>query len=191
MLRWQRPQTLQIDSTSNDEESRALRYYCDHVAPFIAGPTDPYFWTHLVVQFTNFEPAVKHSVIAIGLLYGNIQTGVNPHMDSLALRHYNAAIYELKPVENKGLVLLVCVLFVCIELLQSSSEAAIGHLNHGVAILESSDTESGIREHLLPIFRRLCLLPISSRASNSEVFDPEICRCPIPTSFVTFASTLR
>ncbi|KAF5486550.1 Aspercryptin biosynthesis cluster-specific transcription regulator atnN [Colletotrichum fructicola] len=69
VLRWQRPQTLQIDSSTSGEEARALQYYCEHVAPFIAGPTDPYFWTHLAVQFINREPAVKHSVIAIGLLH--------------------------------------------------------------------------------------------------------------------------
>ncbi|KAH0429106.1 hypothetical protein CcaCcLH18_08603 [Colletotrichum camelliae] len=106
VLRWQRPQTLQIDSSTNGEEARALQYYCEHVAPFIAGPTDPYFWTHLVVQFVNREPAVKHSVIAIGLLYGNMDGGTNTQLDGVALSHYNAAIFELKSVQNdnNGLV---------------------------------------------------------------------------------------
>ncbi|KAF4844169.1 Aspercryptin biosynthesis cluster-specific transcription regulator atnN [Colletotrichum siamense] len=117
VLRWQRPQTLQIDSSTNGEEARALQYYCEHVAPFIAGPTDPYFWTHLVVQFVNREPAVKHSVIAIGLLYGNMNGGTNTHLDGVALSHYNAAIFELKSLQddNNGIALVVCLLFVSNE----------------------------------------------------------------------------
>ncbi|KAF5507744.1 Aspercryptin biosynthesis cluster-specific transcription regulator atnN [Colletotrichum aenigma] len=109
VLRWQRPQTLQIDSSTNGEEARALQYYCEHVAPFIAGPTDPYYWTHLVVQFVNREPAVKHSVIAIGLLYGNMDGGTNTHLDGVALSHYNAAIFELNSLQNdnNGLVLVL------------------------------------------------------------------------------------
>ncbi|KAF6824328.1 C6 zinc finger domain protein [Colletotrichum plurivorum] len=187
VLRWQRPQTLQYEgSSSSDEEARALQYYCERVAPVLAGPTNPYFWTHLVVQFSNFEPAVKHSVIAIGLLFGDLEAGIDPHLDEVALRHYNAAIFELKPVQNKGLVLLVCLLFVCIELLQSNRDGAVRHCNHGLAILEISCSQPWIREHLLPIFRRLSLLPAMYGSPGHEFPDLAILRCPLPTAFADY-----
>ncbi|KAK1846732.1 C6 zinc finger domain protein [Colletotrichum chrysophilum] len=189
VLRWQRPQTLQIDSSTSGEEARALQYYCEHVAPFIAGPTDPYFWTHLVVQFINREPAVKHSVIAIGLLYGNMNGGTNTHLDGVALSHYNAAIFELKSLQNdnNGLALVVCLLFVCIELLQSNTEAAVRHCNHGLAMLESSCSKPVVRDHLLPIFRRLNMLPSFPGTSYFNNTGATICRCPVPASFDSFA----
>ncbi|TDZ25955.1 Aspercryptin biosynthesis cluster-specific transcription regulator atnN [Colletotrichum orbiculare MAFF 240422] len=186
VIRWQRPQTLRFENAANDEEARALQNYVENVAPFIAGPTDPYFWTHLVVQFSNFEPAVRHSVVAISLLFEDLQNGLDPRLDEVALRHYNAAIFELKPVQNRGLVLIVCLLFVCIEMLRSNAEAAVRHYNHGLAILDSSSSQSWIRDHLVPIFRRLAQLPfLFSR--EPRLPDPEICKCQIPTSFTTFA----
>ncbi|RMJ16623.1 hypothetical protein CDV36_003772 [Fusarium kuroshium] len=80
-------------------------------------------------------------------------------MSKLALQHYNAAIQGLKTTQSDVLALLGCVLFICIELLQSNNETAIRHCAHGMAILERCDN-AWAREHLAPIFRRISVLPL-------------------------------
>ncbi|KAH0424950.1 C6 zinc finger domain protein [Colletotrichum camelliae] len=86
--------------------------------------------------------------------YSNVKPLVNI---SLALTHYNAAIKELMSITDQGLVLLICVLFICIELSQSDRDAALRHYRHGNAILKSFDSGhlSWIDEWLRPQFHRL------------------------------------
>ncbi|KAF3059285.1 hypothetical protein GL218_05153 [Daldinia childiae] len=187
-LLWNRPRQLfqSIDSAS---EGRALHFFCEKTAQFLSGATDPYFWTHLVMQFSNFEPAVRHSVIAISSLYEQFQaegekshSGVQLRDNSLALQHYNAAIRELKTTDNHPLVLLVCILFICIEFLQSNKEAAIQHCKHGIALLEDANY-SWAREHLLPVFRRLSSFPFFFGTGSIDFPDLVSVNSPLPTSF--------
>ncbi|KAL7622594.1 hypothetical protein AAE478_008104 [Parahypoxylon ruwenzoriense] len=127
---------------------------------------DPYFWTHLVMQFSTFEPAVRYSVVAISSLYEQMHSGPRPARllapadNRLALTHYNSAIRELRSMDNEPLVLLVCILFVCIEILLGNRETAIQHCKHGVFILENvKNSYSWAKEHLSPVFRRMTLIP--------------------------------
>ncbi|KAI0850567.1 hypothetical protein F5Y00DRAFT_33329 [Daldinia vernicosa] len=191
-LLWNRPRQLfqSIDSAS---EGRALHFFCEKTAQFLSGATDPYFWTHLVMQFSNFEPAVRHSVIAISSLYEQFQaegekshSGVQLRDNSLALQHYNAAIRELKTTDNQPLVLLVCILFICIEFLQSNKETAIQHCKHGIALLDNANY-SWAREHLLPVFRRLSSFPFFFGAGTIDFPDLVFVDSPLPTSFDNYA----
>ncbi|KAI1214177.1 uncharacterized protein F4807DRAFT_407004 [Annulohypoxylon truncatum] len=190
-LLWHRPRQLfqSIDSAS---EGRALQYFCEQTAQFLSGATDPYFWTHLVMQFSNFEPAVRHSVVAISSLYEQFQDKSASHSDvqlkdnSLALQHYNAAIRELKTTDNQPLVLLVCVLFICIEFLQSNKEAAIQHCKHGIALLENTNY-AWAREHLVPVFRRLSVFPYFFGVGSADFPDLVFVNEPLPETFNTWA----
>ncbi|KAJ3566062.1 hypothetical protein NPX13_g7275 [Xylaria arbuscula] len=110
------------------------------------------------------EPAVRHSVIAAASLYEqahNHRDSITPlSNDDLVLSHYNSAIRHLKTMENESLVLLVCVVFVCIESLRGNRAAATAHSQHGISILRRvEETFPWVREHLSPIFRRLSVLP--------------------------------
>ncbi|CAI0642807.1 unnamed protein product [Colletotrichum noveboracense] len=147
-------------------ENRAIQFFSEMVGPNLSGPTEPYFWTHLVLQSSTCEPAVRHSLIAISSLYEDISKArtneffsrVDPlHLNSLALTHYNAAIKELVNITDQGLVLLICVLFICIELLQSDRDAALRHYRYGNAILDLFDPEdtSWVCQWLRPQFHRL------------------------------------
>ncbi|KAK1534525.1 uncharacterized protein CCOS01_03277 [Colletotrichum costaricense] len=180
------------------QESRALHFFCEIVGPNLPGATDPYFWTHLVIQFSRYEPAVRHSIFAISSLYEGVTGAQGSPFDvgseqiqdnALALRHYNAAINQLTVMENQGLVLLVCLLFICIEFLQSNRETALRHCAHGTAILASSDSTSykWVRQYLTPLFRRLSALPFFFGSGPSDMLDLSISRCPIPDFFNTFS----
>ncbi|KAI0379043.1 hypothetical protein F5Y04DRAFT_290737 [Hypomontagnella monticulosa] len=185
-LSWHRPRQL-FPNIDDAQERRALEFFIK-AAPSLSGPTDPYFWTHLVVQFSTFEPAVRHSVVAISSLYEQIQNdpdSVHPLVDNrLALGHYNSAIRRLKSMENEPLVLLVCVLFVCIEFLLRNREAAISHCNHAVRILENVEAcYPWTKEYLAPIIRRLTMFPFFFTLDGSD-FPPLLgLEDQIPPSF--------
>lgn len=110
------------------------------------------------------EPAVRHSVVAVGSLYEQIRhhrdmDSLLPD-DNLVLSHYNAAIQHLKTMKNESLVLLVCILFVCIEFLRGNRAAATEHCQHGISILKRvEETFPWAKQYLSPIFRRLSVLP--------------------------------
>ncbi|KAK2002529.1 hypothetical protein LX36DRAFT_678257 [Colletotrichum falcatum] len=189
-LRLMRPQSLFPDIGM--QESRALQYFCEMVSPNLPGTTDPYFWTHLVVQFSRYEPAARHSIIAISSLYEDIVRGEdNPsgvlshqnHNNIITLRHYNAAIKELKEIQSPGLVLLVCILFICLEVLQGNRDAAVRHCTHGIAILAGSESASltWVREYLVPLFRRLTTLPFFLRPKEANELDLAIPRYWLPS----------
>ncbi|KAK1593628.1 uncharacterized protein LY79DRAFT_514058 [Colletotrichum navitas] len=175
------------------QESRALEYFCNMVSPNLPGATDPYFWTHLVVQFSQYEPAVRHSIIAISSLYEDIVREEDSPLGSLVhrrqnsiiiLRHYNAAIKELKEMQNPGLVLLVCILFICLEVLQGNRDVALRHCTHGIAILAGPEPSSlnWVREYLMPLFRRLTTLPFFFKSKEADGLDLTISRYTPPPS---------
>ncbi|KAJ8104836.1 hypothetical protein ONZ43_g7668 [Nemania bipapillata] len=110
------------------------------------------------------EPAVRHSVVAVGSLYEQAyrlrDLTTLPPDGKIVLSHYNAAIRHLKTMKNESLVLLVCILFVCIEFLRDQRTAAIEHCQHGISILKRvEESFPWAKEYLSPLFRRLSVLP--------------------------------
>ncbi|KAF9873169.1 C6 zinc finger domain protein [Colletotrichum karsti] len=168
-LAWYRPQQL----TAHDQrEGRAFQFFSHMVGPVLSGPTDSYFWTHLVVQFSHFEPAVRHAVLAISSLYEDFHGGQRvtrqKEGNAFAIRHYSAAIERIKGAQDEQLVLLVCILFVCVEYLQGDVEAALRHCKHGILILNKVGCSSWARQYLMPIFRRLSFISFFLGAKPSD-----------------------
>ncbi|KAI1775988.1 hypothetical protein F4818DRAFT_415670 [Hypoxylon cercidicola] len=189
-LSWHRPRHL-FSNVNDASERRSLSFFCQAAGPLLSGPMDPYFWTHLVMQFSTFEPAVRHSVVAISSLYEQMHSSSGSGKiladDRLALRHYNSAIRQLKLMNNEPLVLLVCVLFICIEFLQGNREAAIQHCKHGVFILQNVEASyPWTREYISPIFRRLTMFPFFFGLDSTSF--PKLLGLDdqIPSSFTTF-----
>ncbi|KPM41495.1 hypothetical protein AK830_g5080 [Neonectria ditissima] len=181
-----------IAAVGSPAEGRALQFFGDTAGPFLSGAMDPQFWTQLVMQFSGFEPAVKHSVVAISALYEQVHAETRSEVrlgdNRLALRHYNAAIRELKAMDNPSVVLLVCVLFTCIECLQSNREAAIRHCKSGIAILENAPSvHPWAKEHLMPIFRRLSIVPFFFGTGVADFPSLVSWRGPVPAVFSSFS----
>ncbi|KAF5024562.1 hypothetical protein F66182_3325 [Fusarium sp. NRRL 66182] len=115
------------------------------------------------------EPAVRHSVVAISLLYeqlprfsAHLPSDQDQHRERLILSHYNAAISQLRPMtspEKVPLVLVVCILFIGIEMLRSNTHAAIQHCKHGIQLLANCADYQWINQHVQPVYRRLSLFP--------------------------------
>ncbi|TDZ28380.1 putative sterigmatocystin biosynthesis P450 monooxygenase stcS [Colletotrichum spinosum] len=150
--------------TVAEPELRALSFFRTVVAPVLAGPLDDSFWTQLVNQVSHQEKAAKHAVLTISSLYEKFKE--NP-MDRLAgeknlfaVTNYNQAIRYLRTTDNQETVLLVCILFVCIDMLRGECKGAIDHCRHGINILNSVHHKSAfIRDHLEPAFCRLGVFP--------------------------------
>ncbi|TDZ49627.1 putative sterigmatocystin biosynthesis P450 monooxygenase stcS [Colletotrichum trifolii] len=150
--------------TVAEPELRALSFFRTVVAPVLAGPLDDLFWTQLVNQVSHQEKAAKHAVLTISSLYEKFKE--NP-LDRLAgeknlfaVTNYNQAIRHLRTTDNQETVLLVCILFVCIDMLRGECKGAIDHCRHGINILNSVHHKSAfVRDHLEPAFCRLGVFP--------------------------------
>ncbi|KAF4472632.1 Transcriptional regulatory moc3 [Fusarium albosuccineum] len=108
---------------------------------------------------THSEPTVRHAVLAISSLYEGFDPvrADEPRTDRFAVSHYNKAISLLAndSEPNMNNVLVVCVLFVCIELLRGNREAAISHASHGVHLLNTL----GHNLRLATIFSQIGIFP--------------------------------
>ena len=131
---------------ANSQEARSFQYFQLRAAPDLSGYFDSGFFSHLILQVSCAEPAVWHAVIALGSLFRSFEVAsFGPRLavaqDYFAVRHYNQAVRHLvmkmsqKNTESIEVTLMVCLLFICIELLQGNYDKAIGHLKSGLSIM--------------------------------------------------------
>lgn len=174
-------------------EGRALQFFQEVVGPALSGPADDYFWNQLLLQFSHYEPAVRHATIAVSAMYEQLQGRhdlplLAPQDILSALRHYNAAIQHLVSEHNEALTLLVCVLFICTEFMQGNEVAAIRHCRHGITIFNKAGASyPWLQQHLFPILCRLSVMPLFFGTSVSSFPAINGLYAPIPTSFGSLA----
>ncbi|KAH6670996.1 hypothetical protein F5X68DRAFT_247629 [Plectosphaerella plurivora] len=178
-LAWYRPHQL----TSHDQrEGRAFQYFARVVSPALSGPQDGFFWTHLVMQFGHFAPAVRHAILAISSLHEDFSTGHRISSqttgNAFALKHYNASMRHIQETQDENLVLLTCVLFLCVDILLGNVDSAARHCRYGSAILSVAGASDWARDHLLPIFRRLNTVPMMNHPKRRVP--------PLPASLSAF-----
>ncbi|RGP76960.1 hypothetical protein FLONG3_4898 [Fusarium longipes] len=140
LLRAPQPRLVPV---TNEREVRSLSFFHHVVAPALSGPFDASFWTYFVARMTHSEPAARHSVLAISQLFEDFEYE-KPSTDKFAITHYNTAINLLVhgPPPSVDTVLLVCVLFICVEFLRGNRAAAITHAAHGVHLLNAAGRNS-------------------------------------------------
>ncbi|KAK1656477.1 hypothetical protein BDP81DRAFT_21893 [Colletotrichum phormii] len=177
--------SLRRHGTDSASERRSLQYFYEYAAPRLSGLRKPMFWTYFVMQLSQSEPVVRYSLLAISHLYEAREIRDAPTTKHLlALRYYNAAIKSVKTVQDHPLVLVTCILFTCIELLQSNNETAIQHCRHGNEILETYGSgKPWIQEHLVPVFRRLSVLPLLLGRPPPDSALALLPRIVVPTKF--------
>jgi hypothetical protein len=179
--------TLFYDWASSDER-RAFHFFQHITAPCLSGDLDGAFWRVLVLQICQSEPAVRHAVLAVSSLHeGMVQATMTPYMNaedrnSFALYQYNRAIAclldQMRTVDARPLVpLLTCVLFVCIELMQSKNSESLLHLAQGRQILSQLGRKNPtrnpeidlIKQHLVPMYTRLSLTSLMFGGEPVEI----------------------
>ena len=82
---------------ANEEEKRAIYYFREKAAPALSGSLDSSFWSRLVLQVSDSEPAVRLAIMAVGSLFEHIQQEMpgSPKKDNQAVvsgRRYQFAI---------------------------------------------------------------------------------------------------
>ncbi|KAK3954506.1 hypothetical protein QBC32DRAFT_384070 [Pseudoneurospora amorphoporcata] len=170
-----RPIIPAVTHRHNSQEGRALEFYRCVLAPTFSGSLDDDFWTHVVSRASYQNPVVRHAVVAISSICELIrdpsvkgQALVKFPKGRYAIGHYNRALQEISKTDDEAMVIFVCILFVCIEILQGNREAAISHCHHGVQILNqlnggkskvNSSNSILSRDQLLNPFARLSIFP--------------------------------
>ena len=136
---------------SNDpEERRVFDFFRNESGPSFAGYFSVPFWDSVILNIAQTEPAVKHALVALGSLHESYYRNearedcLQGTCYILALQQYNRAITSLTSnLPNYGsnrdlLVLSMCMLFLCFEVLQGNPEGAVIHLESGLGILQKS-----------------------------------------------------
>ncbi|KAK1461286.1 C6 zinc finger protein [Colletotrichum melonis] len=158
---------------------RAMDFYRKVTAPAFAGSLNSYFWTNVVIQMSNQEPVASHAVLALSSVYETFSNG-SWEASSFAVWHYNEAIKLLRTTTDRALILFVCVLFICIELIRRNLKDATTHCRHGINILNEIHNESDfLRNHITPVMRQLSIAPY--RYGINPTTFPTV-RQPISTS---------
>ncbi|OBS21517.1 hypothetical protein FPOA_07854 [Fusarium poae] len=153
LLRAPQPRLIPV---TNAREVRCLSFFHHVVAPALSGPFDGSFWTYFVARMTHAEPAARHSVLAISQLFEDYEYS-KPSVDRFAIVHYNTAINLLVhgPPPSVDTVLLVCVLFICVEFLRGNRAAAITHAAHGLQLLNAA----GQNSRLVGTYNQISVFP--------------------------------
>ncbi|TLD09741.1 hypothetical protein PspLS_11401 [Pyricularia sp. CBS 133598] len=169
-------------------QGRALQFFGSVVAPALSKGIKDEFWRTTVLQMASTEPAVRHALTAISTVFelsvvpgpSHITPvtsiiGLNP----LATDEYNKAIRHTVDGADDQLTVVVCIIFVSLEILQQNRLAAVDHCRHGVLIMNNTRTVSPwVRDKILPTLRRLAVFPYffgsapDSFPALSEVFQP-------------------
>ncbi|KAF5983770.1 CHS-3 chitin synthase 3 [Fusarium coicis] len=175
--------TINSQSLLPVEERRALGYFHSVISPRLSSARDGYFWTHLVMQLSESESVVKHTILSISSLFESSEgKSVAPYTERFALQHYTQAIQRLKTIHSEPLVLLVCILFICVEYLLANNKIALQHCQHGLAIMEKC-SDPWARRYLMPVFRRMTAVPMLFGPEDIESESMPALTYMIPTKF--------
>ncbi|KAF4269627.1 hypothetical protein KXW98_009126 [Aspergillus fumigatus] len=131
-----------------NEEGRYLQWFKERTVSKMSGSFFSEFWSGLVIQAGMSEPSVLHAVLALSSVHrqgvltdGGVKAG---DMEMITLTRYSKAINFLQPhfkAKNRTAfrtALIVCILFIALELLRGHFASARIHLQQGLNLLEGS-----------------------------------------------------
>ncbi|KAG5794311.1 hypothetical protein H9Q69_006663 [Fusarium xylarioides] len=146
----------------------AFDYYRGHVSHQVGDTVDSDFWGDLVLRLAPTDPAIRHAISAISLMYAEKTKDTRDMCANYrpAIVEYNKVILAVRswPLDTESRVkpLLVCLLFVCIEFMlgHEHQNAAKMHILQGRRLLANiKDRKTPeidiIRQYLAPIYLRL------------------------------------
>ena len=144
-----RPPRVKLGNEDDVEHFDWIRHYATIKIP---GTFRSRFWTTLVLQISMSEPAVLHALLALSSYHRQCICHSHPqsvvqgrslnNMEQFALQHYNRAIrtllqpaFSVHTYVSSRITLIVCLVFVSIDLLRGHFTAAQQQLHSGLELL--------------------------------------------------------
>ena len=110
------------------------------------------FWTTLLLQTSRTEPAIFHALLTLSSAHrseGREESMTNPltshEQNRFMLHNYSKAISCLQPHFNRKVaassrvILVVCIVFTCLEFLRGNFKTAQAHLQNGLTVLQETN----------------------------------------------------
>lgn len=198
-----------LSAVGNGEELLYLDYFHHITGPGLSGTFDSSFWTHLLPQIGQFEPAVLHALVALSSLHARSGFSEDPialdqdFSDRFALQQYNKAIVSLKNRIATGkdsidVTCIVCAIFIAFECLRCNQDLAMNHLYSGLKILSSTRSKTKesqyVNESLWKIFTRLDgqMTVFGKPIMDISTVEPpeKIARPVVPLAFTNFVEAM-
>ncbi|KAG2014520.1 hypothetical protein GB937_006747 [Aspergillus fischeri] len=139
---------FRLSTRTTNEESRYLQWFKDRTGSKMSGSFFSEFWSGFVIQAGMSEPAVLHAILALSSVHrqgilndGGVKAG---DVETITLTRYSKAINCLQPhfkAKDRTafrIALIVCILFIALELLRGHFASAGIHLQQGLNLLEGS-----------------------------------------------------
>ncbi|GIJ86417.1 hypothetical protein Asppvi_005305 [Aspergillus pseudoviridinutans] len=137
-----------LSTRTDNEEGRYLNWFKERTGSKMSGSFFSEFWSGFVLQAGMSDPAVLQSILALSSVHrqgilndDGLKTGDE---EKVALTRYSKAINYLQPhfrAKDRTafrIALIVCIVFIALELLRGHFEAARIHLQQGLNLLEGS-----------------------------------------------------
>jgi hypothetical protein len=156
----------------NPQERRGFHYFIKETTPDLNGFFTSGFWEHLILQASHIEPALRHTIVAIGAIHEDFtQNRLGKKSEPViggglpfAVKQYTKAIGHLRRSLATGneaplTALMSCILFVCFDCLRGYYHTAMVHLKSGMNILQDMRAQNKsdplIEDIIAPLFVRL------------------------------------
>jgi hypothetical protein len=179
-------------------EKRSFEFFYTVAAPSLESDGMSNFWTEIIPMFCHAHSSLRHAVLALSSFYESLiyeGSGLDVKLDTkqtFALRQYNKAMFQLRKHlidthdQQPLTLLIICVLFACLEYLQMKTVSSITHIQQGRKLLDnlaSSGTVPDaqleiVRKHIVPLYVR------SGVATSSSGVYP----WPIPMELNVYAA---
>lgn len=169
-----RPISIRIPG--NASEKRVFDFFIHNTAVQLSGHYDSSFWESLILAASMDKPALRHAVMALGALHedftikhGTLPTAAicvdDPNV-RFAMEQYAKAIAALRNSLAAGeeeplTALMACALFVSFDSLRGWFQAALVHLQSGLAILgglrKNHPGNHTVETNVAPLMTRLSM----------------------------------
>lgn len=159
VLRWEEPPSQY--PTASHREVEAMYYFRESLLDCPCSTWDMSVWHRLVLPMSTNEPIVRHAVTALGSLSrpGKANDAFGLQQYSLAMKALRSKTAGVDDRSAQNLILVACLLFIAIELVQRGWEQAQSHLNGGLSIVKqiqqkpvsSSSAGGGPKDTLAPL----------------------------------------
>jgi hypothetical protein len=155
-----------VDIEGSMDERRSFHYFRSRNMAQLPGNFEPYFWDHLVLQFSHQDRTIRHCLIALSAIYETHERDSRNPMTSLTLQsrspyvlvQYNKAVRHLVDSiscddQDPRVTLISCLIFVWIEFLQNDLDSGLQHLKCGLKILRDQGWRGYPTTNMISVLR--------------------------------------